>query len=186
VRANISSTLCWIGSARCLNKSEPFSKEDGRWEREHHTRSVSHACWASLSKQGLRSESHPYSRWRETWRRPIEWQPLDPPLPASEQVTKTSRTYRVWTLVLLASASPTLERGRMVPLIVLFRDDELDRRLEQFKIPNQDYIYLTHGWLYAELSKQIHQHAGATHHTRTRKYRTLCTIDEKNTTTVEH
>jgi hypothetical protein len=34
-------------------------------ERGHHTRGVIRACWASLSKQrDFRSESHPYSMWR--------------------------------------------------------------------------------------------------------------------------
>jgi hypothetical protein len=35
------------------------------------------------------------------------------------------------------------KRGRMVPLIVFFTEDGLDRRVEQFKFPDQDYIYLT-------------------------------------------
>jgi hypothetical protein len=68
-------------------------------ERGYHTRGVSRACWASLSKQRhFRSESHPYSMWRDRRRRPEEWQPLDPPFPASEKVTRTSRhttVYRV-------------------------------------------------------------------------------------------
>jgi hypothetical protein len=77
------------------------------------------------------------------------------------------------------------KRGRMVPLIVFFTDDGLDRRVEQFKFPDQDYIYLTQdGSSLRRALKQIHRHAGATHHTRTRKYRSLCTVDEKNTTTV--
>jgi hypothetical protein len=65
-------------------------------ERGYHTRGVSRACWASLSKQRyFRSESHPYSMWRDRVERPGERQPLDPPFPASEKVTRTSRLHRV-------------------------------------------------------------------------------------------
>jgi hypothetical protein len=65
----ISSTMCWIGLARKVsqNKSEPFSsRRTCAGERGYHTRGVSRACWASLSKQRyFQSESRPYSMWRD-------------------------------------------------------------------------------------------------------------------------
>jgi hypothetical protein len=51
----ISSTMCWIGLARKVsqNQSEPFSflRRMCAGERGYHTRGVSRACWASLSKR---------------------------------------------------------------------------------------------------------------------------------------
>ncbi len=78
------------------NQSEPFSLRMCAGERGNHIRGVSRACWASLSKQRyFRSESHPYSMWRDRVERPGERQPLDLPFPASEKVARTSRLHRV-------------------------------------------------------------------------------------------
>jgi hypothetical protein len=78
------------------------------------------------------------------------------------------------------------KRGRMVPLIVFFTDDGLDRRVEQFKFPDQDYIYLTQDGssLRRTFKANPPTRRSNTSHANEKVSLSLCTVDEKNTTTV--